>query len=60
VVIDAKEIPCAVFMSRMGLPCFVQDYEVVYTYGQTELKAQLRWTEEVCDEVFKFSMSQSC
>jgi hypothetical protein len=51
VVVDAREIPCLRFISPLGIPGFIQAYEVVYTYGQTELKAQLRWVEEVCDEV---------
>ena len=51
IVVDAKEVPCFVLPSPMGFPCFVQPYEVVYIYGQTEFKAQLRWTEEVRDEL---------
>jgi len=47
VVVDAKEIPCFCFISPLG-PCFAQPYEVVYIYGQTEFKAQLRWEEGVC------------
>ena len=38
----------------MGSPCFTQAYEVVYIYGQTELKAQLRWKEGVCDRFHPF------
>lgn len=49
-VVDASEIPCRRFISPVGIPCFIQAYEVVYTYGQVELKAQLRWTKGVCDE----------
>lgn len=51
IVVDAKEVPCFILPSQMGFPCFVQPYEVVYIYGQTEFKAQLRWTEEVRDEL---------
>jgi len=50
VVVDASEIPRRRFIPPMGFPCFIQVYEVVYTYGQIELKAYLRWTEGVCDE----------
>ena len=32
----------------------MQAYEVVYTYGQTEFKAQLRWMEGVCNEFRHF------
>ena len=56
-VVDASEIPCRRFISPVGIPCFIQVYEVVYTYGQIELKAQLRWTEGVRDE---FSLSMLC
>lgn len=49
-VVNASEIPCRRFISPVGIPCFIQAYEVVYTYGQIELKAQLRWTEGVCDK----------
>ena len=52
VKVDAEKIPCFAFISPMGFSCFVQAYEVVYTYGQTEFKAQLRWEEEVFDQFF--------
>jgi len=47
VVVDVKEIPCLRFISPMGIPCFLQAYEIVYIHGKTELKAQVRWMEEV-------------
>ena len=52
VKVDAEKIPCFAFISPMGFSCFVQAYEVVYTYGQTKFKAQLRWEEEVFDQFF--------
>lgn len=54
VVVDATKIPCISFISPVGIPCFAQAYEVVYTYGQTVFKAQLRWTEGVCSEFRPF------
>ena len=54
VVVDATKIPYLSFISAMGSPCFTQAYEVVYIYGQTELKAQLRWKEGVCDRFHPF------
>lgn len=56
VIVDATEIPCLSFVSRVGIPCFAQVYEVVYIYGQTELKAQLRWKEGVCDKFSPFRL----
>ena len=47
-MVDEREIPCFGFISKLGLPCFGQVYEVVYIYGQTEFKAQLRWEDGVC------------
>lgn len=54
VMVDATQIPCLNFISPVGLPCFVQAYDVVYTYGQTEFKAQLRWKERVRDKFYHF------
>lgn len=54
VVVDTKKIPHFVFISPIGLPCFIKEYKVVYTYGQTEFSAQLRWKEEVRDEFYRF------
>ena len=34
-------------MSPFGFPIFVQEFEIIYIYGQTEFKAQVAWTEEV-------------
>lgn len=34
-------------MSPLGFPFFVQEFEVIYIYGQTEFKAQVAWMEEV-------------
>lgn len=34
-------------MTHFGFPIFVQEFEVIYMYGQNELKAQVSWTEEV-------------
>ena len=56
-VADAREIPCLRLISPVGIPCFMQAFEVVYIYGQTELKAELRWMEEVRDE---FRLSRLC
>jgi len=54
VVVDATKIPCVSFTSPVGSRCFVQVYDVVYTYGQTEFKAQLRWMERVCEDSVPF------
>jgi len=46
---DAPDAPCSVGLrSLLGFPIFVQEFEVIYIYGQTELKAQIAWKEEVC------------
>jgi len=45
VEVDPREIPHFTCISPMG-PYFVQPYDVVYTHGQTEFKAQLRWEKE--------------
>jgi len=47
IVADGTKIPFFHRMSPVGVPCFIQIYDVVYTCGQTEFKAQLRWMEEV-------------
>ena len=46
--VDAPDAPCSVGRSLLGFPIFVQEFEVIYIYGQTELKAQVTWQEEVC------------
>lgn len=57
VIVDPTTIPCLSFISPAGTTCFVQAYEVVYTYGQTELKAQLRWMEGVREDFVLFYCS---
>jgi len=46
--VDASKAPYIIGMSPLGFPIFIQKYEVIYIYGQTEFKAQLAWTEGVC------------
>ena len=45
--VDASKVPCMVGMSPLGFPIFIQEFEVIYIYGETEFKAQLAWMEEV-------------
>ena len=45
--VDASKAPCTPAMSPLGFPIFVQEFEVVFIYGQTEFKAQIAWMEEV-------------
>ena len=44
---DASKAPYTVGMSLLGFPIYVQEFEMIYIYGQTEFKAQVAWTEEV-------------
>ena len=46
--VDASKAPCIAGMSPLGFPVFIQEFEVIYIYGQTEFKAQLAWMEGVC------------
>lgn len=47
--VDAHKVPCAIGMSPLGFPIFIQEFEVIYMYGGTEeIKAQLAWEEDVC------------
>ena len=46
--VDASKVPCIAGMSPLGFPVFIQQFEVIYIYGQTEFKAQVSWKEEVC------------
>lgn len=46
--VDASKAPCIPAISLLGFPIFIQEFEVIYIYGQTEFKAQVIWTEEVC------------
>jgi len=32
-------------MSRLGFPIFIQPFEVIYIYGETEFKAQVAWMD---------------
>ena len=34
-------------MSPLGFPIFIQLFEVIYIYGETEFKAQASWKEQV-------------
>ena len=46
--VDSPDAPCIVGRSLLGFPIFIQEFEVIYIYGQTaEIKAQVAWTEEV-------------
>lgn len=48
--VDVARVPYTVEVSRSsGAPVFVQDFEVIHTYGETaEIKAQVAWKEKVC------------
>jgi len=43
--VDASKVPYTIGMSLLGFPIFIQEFEVIYIYGQTEFKAQLAWME---------------
>ena len=45
--IDAANVPCVARMSPLGLPIFIQAFEIIYIYGETEFKAQVAWKENV-------------
>jgi len=45
---DASGAPYTVGMSLLGFPIFIQEFEIIYIYGQTtEVKAQVAWVEDV-------------
>jgi len=45
--VDASKAPCITGRSLFGFPIFIQEFEVIYIYGQTtEIKAQIAWMEE--------------
>ncbi|KAF9650957.1 hypothetical protein BDM02DRAFT_3184899 [Thelephora ganbajun] len=44
--VDATKAPYITGMSLLGFPIFIQEFEVIYIYGQTEFKAQLAWMED--------------
>jgi len=44
---DVSKAPCIAGMSPLGFPLFIQLFEVIYIYGETEFKAQASWKEEV-------------
>ena len=45
--VDVTKPKCMMGMSPFRFPIFVQEFEVIYIYGQTEFKAQVAWKEEV-------------
>ena len=45
--VDAENVPCAAGMSPLGFPIFIQRFEIIYIYGETEFKAQIAWEEDV-------------
>jgi len=44
--VDASKAPYIVSRSLLGFPIFIQEFEIIYIYGQTEFRAQVAWTEE--------------
>ena len=45
---DASKAPYTVGRSLLGFPIFIQEFEIIYIYGQTtEVKAQVAWMEDV-------------
>lgn len=45
--VDGGKVPCNLGVTLLGLPIFIQEYEIVYIFGETELKAQVAWKEGV-------------
>ena len=46
--VDVSDIPGVPGMSPLGLPIFIQTFEIIYIYGGTaEIKAQIAWKEDV-------------
>ena len=45
--VNAENVPCLPRMSPLGFPIFIQEFEIIYIYGETEFKAQIAWKEDV-------------
>lgn len=45
--VDGGKVPCIPRMSPLGFPVFIQEFEVIYIFGETEFKAQVAWKEDV-------------
>ena len=45
--VDGGKVPSIPRMSPLGFPVFIQEFEVIYIFGETEFKAQVAWKEDV-------------